>query len=105
MREELQESRTSAHLGDDERAGRTPAFVFQADMLHAVINRSEIEEASALGAVVMNGFARKKWASFQEAAAMRTIDNCIAPCMEEKELQSLYSGWREAVKKVIGQNN
>jgi glycerol kinase 2 len=53
----------------------------------------------------MNGFARKKWASFQEAAAMRTIDNCIAPCMEEKELQSLYSGWREAVKKVIGQNN
>ena len=41
---------------------------FQADMLHAVINRSEIEEASALGAVVMNGFARKKWASFQEAA-------------------------------------
>ena len=72
---------------------------FQADMLHAVINRSEIEEASALGAVVMNGFARKKWASFQEAAAMRTIDNCIAPCMEEKELQSLYSGWREAVKK------
>ena len=78
---------------------------FQADMLHAVINRSEIEEASALGAVVMNGFARKKWASFQEAAAMRTIDNCIAPCMEEKELQSLYSGWREAVKKVIGQNN
>jgi len=28
-------------------------------MLQAVINRSEIEEASALGAVVMNGFARK----------------------------------------------
>ena len=78
---------------------------FQADMLQAVINRSEIEEASALGAVVMNGFARKKWTSFQEAAAMRTIDNCITPCMEEKELQSLYSGWREAVKKVIGQNN
>ena len=50
---------------------------FQADMLHAVINRSEIEEASALGAVVMNGFARKKWASFQEAAAMRTMDNWI----------------------------
>ena len=39
---------------------------FQADMLHAVINRSEIEEASALGAVVMNGFARKKWASFKK---------------------------------------
>ena len=74
---------------------------FQADMLQAVINRSEIEEASALGAVVMNGFARKKWTSFQEAAAMRTIDNCITYWMEEKELQSLYSGLREAVKNVI----
>ena len=47
---------------------------FQADMLQAVINRSEIEEASALGAVVMNGFARGKWNRFQEAAAMRTIE-------------------------------
>ena len=78
---------------------------FQADMLQTVINRSEIEEASALGAVVMNGFARKRWTSFQEVAAMRTIDNCITPCMEEKELQCLYGGWREAVKKIIEQNN
>ena len=59
----------------------------------------------SLSLIHIYGFARKKWTSFQEAAAMRTIDNCITPCMEEKELQSLYSGWREAVKKVIGQNN
>ena len=78
---------------------------FQADMLQTVINRSEIEEASALGAVVMNGFARKRWTSFQEVAAMRTIDNCITPCVEKKELQCLYGGWREAVKKIIEQNN
>ncbi len=50
---------------------------FQADMLHAVINRSEIEEASALGAVVMNGMARKIWTSFEQVSAI-TIDNCIA---------------------------
>lgn len=78
---------------------------FQADMLQTVINRSEIEEASALGAVVMNGFARKKWTVFQEASALRTVDNCITPCMKKEELECLYSGWREAVKKVIGQNN
>lgn len=78
---------------------------FQADMLQTVINRSEIEEASALGAVVMNGFARKKWTAFQEASALRTVDNCITPSMKKEELECLYSGWREAVKKVIGQNN
>ena len=32
---------------------------FQADMLQTTINRSEVEEASALGAVIMNGLARK----------------------------------------------
>ncbi len=78
---------------------------FQSDMLQAAINRSEIEEASALGAVVMNGFARKKWGSFQEAAAMRTVDNRIVPRMGEKELRVLYGGWREAVKKVTGQKS
>lgn len=78
---------------------------FQADMLQTVINRSEIEEASALGAVVMNGFARKKWTEFQEASALRTVDNCITPCMKIGEQEILYGGWREAVKKVIGQNN
>lgn len=78
---------------------------FQADMLQTVINRSEIEEASALGAVVMNGFARKKWTDFQEASALRTVDNCITPCMKIGEQEILYGGWREAVKKVIGQNN
>lgn len=78
---------------------------FQADMLQTVINRSEIEEASALGAVVMNGFARKKWTDFQEASALRTVDNCITPCMKIEEQEILYGGWCEAVKKVIGQNN
>ena len=32
---------------------------FQADMLDACINRSDIEEASAMGAMIMNGLARK----------------------------------------------
>ena len=32
---------------------------FQADMLGTTISPSDVEEASALGAVIMNGFARK----------------------------------------------
>ncbi len=73
---------------------------FQADMLHASINRSEVEEASAMGAVVMNGLARGLWRSLEEAAALRTSDNLIVPSMEEERRERLYRGWLEAVALV-----
>jgi glycerol kinase len=40
---------------------------FQSDLLQVPVVRSEVEDASAFGAFVMNGFARGKWASFEEA--------------------------------------
>ena len=73
---------------------------FQADMLNACINRSDVEEASAMGAMVMNGLARNVWADFDEVASLRTSDNRIVSAMSEKERNCLYSGWHEAVNKV-----
>lgn len=73
---------------------------FQADMLNACINRSDVEEASALGAVVMNGLARRVWADLDEVAALRTTDNCILPDMKEVERSRLYAGWMEAIQTV-----
>lgn len=73
---------------------------FQADMLNATINRADIEEASALGAVVMNGLARGVWATLDEVAALRTSDNRITPAMSDDERAALYGGWIEAVKLV-----
>lgn len=73
---------------------------FQADMLGATINRSDIEEASAMGAVVMNGLARGMWRSFDEVAALRTSDNRITPQMAADEREKRYAGWIEAVKMV-----
>ena len=73
---------------------------FQADMLNAVINRSDIEEASAMGAVVMNGLACGVWSSLDEVAALRTSDNRITPVMADEEREQLYGGWIEAVKMV-----
>ncbi len=73
---------------------------FQADMLDACINRSDIEEASALGAMLMNGLARKVWKDFDEVAALRTSDNRILPNMDAEERNRLYAGWTEAVKTV-----
>ncbi len=73
---------------------------FQADMLGATINRADLEEASALGAVVMNGLARGVWSSLEEVARLRTSDNRILPTMDEAKRAELYGGWIEAVKLV-----
>lgn len=73
---------------------------FQADMLDATINRADLEEASALGAVVMNGLARGVWQSLDEVAALRTSDNRISPQMAADERDKCYGGWIEAVKLV-----
>ena len=73
---------------------------FQSDMLDATINRSDVEEASAMGAVVMNGLARGVWASLEEVAALRTSDNRISPVMDSATREKLYDGWIEAVKMV-----
>ncbi len=73
---------------------------FQADMLDACINLSEVEEASAMGAVVMNGLARRLWNGFEEAAAMRSSESRVYPAMDEEERESLYEGWKEAVRTV-----
>lgn len=73
---------------------------FQANMLNACINRSDIEEASAMGAVIMNGLARKVWKDMNEVAALRTTDNRILPDMTEEKRNKLYRGWTEAVQTV-----
>lgn len=72
---------------------------FQADMLNACINRSDVEEASAMGAMVMNGLARGVWSSLEEVAALRTSDNRIMPQMADAERNQLYDGWKNAIKE------
>lgn len=73
---------------------------FQSDMLNASINRSNIEEASALGAVVMNGLARGVWNSLEEVASLRQTEQVLTPQMEEERREALYSGWTESVDKL-----
>lgn len=74
---------------------------FQADMLNACINRSDVEEASAMGAMVMNGLARGVWSSLEEVAALRTSDNRIMPQMADAERNQLYDGWKNAIKRTL----
>ncbi len=74
---------------------------FQSDMLQAWINRSAIEEASALGAVLMGGLALGNWKSLDEIAALRNSDDRIGPLMPSVQMKKLYTGWQLAVKRTL----
>lgn len=73
---------------------------FQSDMLDAVIKRSNIEEASALGAVVMNGLARGIWKSLDEVAMLIQPLQVFSPDMETDKRNRLYAGWLHALNMI-----
>ncbi len=75
---------------------------FQADMLGTDVSCSDIEEASALGAVIMNGFARKVWTDFDAVASKRKSRKHITPTMHPEDVAALHSGWLDAVHTLIG---
>lgn len=72
---------------------------FQADMLQTPIVCTEVEDASALGAVVMNGFARQLWNSFDEVASLRKVTRMVLP-HHTTEHDRLYAEWRKAVGQL-----
>lgn len=74
---------------------------FQSDMLQANINRSPIEEASALGAVLMGGLALKHWTGFDDVAQLRTANDYIAPKMPHLKMEALHGEWTKAVKRTL----
>lgn len=73
---------------------------FQADMLNANISRSEVEEASAMGAAIMNGLARGIWNNVEEISKLRKSGKPIQSQMDESTREHLYEGWKKAVNKV-----
>jgi glycerol kinase len=73
---------------------------FQSDLLNVTINRSGVEEASALGAVVMNGLARGLWKSLEEVATLRNTEQIISPRMDGESRERLYGGWLNAVGRT-----
>jgi glycerol kinase len=72
----------------------------QSDLLQVPVVRSEVEDASAFGAFVMNGFARGKWTSFGQAA---DVWNGEAPVLPQSGsgVEDNYKGWQAAVRQLI----
>ena len=75
---------------------------FQADMLDTPVVCTEVDDASALGAVILNGFARGLWTSFDEVTGFRVVTQTFQPTTHLSSLTShLYEGWRNAVNQLI----
>jgi glycerol kinase len=58
-----------------------------------------VDDASALGAVIMNGFARGLWNSFDEVEGFRVVTETYRP-QDDPARFDLYQGWRNAVKQL-----
>ena len=74
---------------------------FQADMLDTPVVCTEVDDASALGAVIMNGFARGLWSSFDDVVGFRKITQTYEPTVNSQQLTALYEGWHNAVNQLI----
>lgn len=75
---------------------------FQADQLQTPVVCTEVDDASALGAVIMNGFARKLWKSFDDVKGIRKVTEIYQPNGQWSLTNvQLYHGWRQAVNQLI----
>lgn len=73
---------------------------FQADMLDTPVVCTEVDDASALGAVIMNGFARGIWKTFEEVRDFRKVTQTYQS-QPRAQKEALYQGWRNAVNQLI----
>jgi glycerol kinase len=73
---------------------------FQANMLETPVVCTEVDDASALGSVVMNGFARGLWKSFDEVIPLRKVTKVYQP-EDDAQRFPLYQQWRNAVNQLI----
>lgn len=72
----------------------------QADLLSADIVCTDVDDASALGAVVANGFACGRWSSTEEVSRLKNVTRRISP-KANPHVAAWYKGWREAVEHLI----
>lgn len=74
---------------------------FQADILGIPVLRPHQLERTALGVAHVAGVAGDLW-KLDELAARWTVDRIFEPTMSEDRRESLYAGWKNAVRTVTG---
>lgn len=71
---------------------------FQSDILGVPVERSVVNETTALGAAYLAGLAVGYWESREEIAKQWNIDRAFEPKMNADVQQRLYDGWKKAVR-------
>lgn len=74
---------------------------FQAGILNVPVERSAINETTALGAAYLAGLAVGFWDSQEEISRQWEVDKAFTPRMEEEERVQLYQGWKKAVRAAM----
>ena len=71
----------------------------QADQLGVTIERSAIQETTALGAAYLAGLGAGVWADANEMAATWTSDVTVEPGGDPEVIEATYRQWAEAVRR------
>lgn len=74
---------------------------FQADILGIPVYVNNLEEVSALGAMLMAGFGIKMWRESREVLNLIRHDRIYMNNMDEITREQLYRGWKKAVDSVL----
>ncbi|MEK5109018.1 glycerol kinase GlpK [Cytobacillus sp. FSL K6-0129] len=73
---------------------------FQSDILDTIVERSEINETTALGAAYLAGLAVDFWTK-EEIINNWKIGDSFENQMESSKRDELYNGWKKAIKATI----
>ncbi|OLN21444.1 glycerol kinase [Domibacillus antri] len=74
---------------------------FQSDLLDVPVERTKINETTALGAAYLAGLAVGFWNDRSEISRNWKIARTFDPNMEDSVRDDLYNGWKKAVKAAI----
>ena len=70
---------------------------FQSDILNCNILRPKNLETTALGAAYLAGLATGVYKDMKEVSKMREIEKIFVPSRTVKNVEKIYSGWKQAV--------
>jgi glycerol kinase len=74
---------------------------FQADILGVPVLRCLVSDVSALGAAYLAGLTVGLWSSEKEIAGLARPQVRYEPAMSDAERGRLYTGWQDAVNRVL----
>ena len=74
---------------------------FQSDIIGVPVERTVVNETTALGAAYLAGLAVGFWESCEEIALQGKVGRRFEPSIEEESRNRLYAGWKKAIEATI----